>query len=64
MKNCLELTKNIKTEELTKSRIILEQRSNHLKEMKNRIRLKPVTSEQVGPEFDKLDELSQAIKKL
>ena len=69
LKNCLELMKNtdegkIRAEELTKRRMILEQRSDHLKEMKNRSRLEPVMSEQAKPEFDNIEQLSQAIRLL
>ena len=66
LKNCLELMKNtdegkMRAEELTKRRMILELRSDHLKEMKNRSRLEPVMSEQAKPEFDNIEQLSQTI---
>ena len=69
LKNCLELMKNtdegkMRAEELTKRRMILEQRSDHLKEMKNRSRLEPVISEQAKPEFDNIQQLSQTIRLL
>ena len=69
LKNCLELMKNIdegkmRAEELTKRRMILEQRSDHLKEMKNRSRLEPVMSEQAEPEFDNIEQLLQTIRLL
>ena len=69
LKNCLELMKNtdegkMRAEELTKRRMILEQRSDHLKEMKNRSRLEPVISEQAKPEFDNIEQLSQTIQLL
>ena len=69
LKNCLELMKNtdegkMRAEELTKRRMILEQRSDHLKEMKNRSRLEPVMSEQAKPEFDNIEQLSQIIRLL
>ena len=69
LKNCLELMKNtdegkMRAEELTKRRMILEQRSDHLKEMKNRSRLEPVMSEQAKPEFDNIEQLSQTIRLL
>ena len=69
LKNCLELIKNtdegkMRVEELTKRRMILEQRSDHLKEMKNRSRLEPVMSEQAKPEFDNIEQLSQTIRLL
>ena len=69
LKNCLEMMKNtgegkMRAEELTKRRMILEQRSDHLKEVKKRSRLEPVMSEQVEPEFDNIEQLSQAIKLL
>ena len=57
LKNCLELMKNIdegkmRAEELTKRRMILEHRSDRLKEMKKMSRLQPVMSEQAEPEFE------------
>ena len=69
LKNCLELMKNtdegkMRAEEFTKRRMILEQRSDHLKEMKNRSRLEPVISEQAKPEFDNIQQLSQTIQLL
>ena len=69
LKNCLELMKNtdegkMRAEELTKRKMILEQRSDHLKEMKNRSRLEPVMSEQAKPEFDNIEQLSQTIRLL
>ena len=69
LKNCLELMKNtdegkIRAEELTKRRMILEQRSDHLKEMKNRSRIEPVMSEQAKPEFDNIEQLLQTIRLL
>ena len=69
LKNCLELMKNtdegkMRAEEFTKRRMILEQRSDHLKEMKNRSRLEPVMSEQAKPEFDNIEQLSQTIRLL
>ena len=69
LKKCLELMKNtdegkMRAEELTKRRMILEQRSDHLKEMKNRSRLEPVMSEQAKPEFDNIEQLSQTIRLL
>ena len=69
LKNCLELMKNtdeekMRAEELTKRRIILEQQSDYLKEMKNRSRLEPVMSEQAKPEFDNIEQLSQTIRLL
>ena len=68
LKNCLELMNTdegkMRAEELTKRRMILEQRSDHLKEMKNRSRLEPVMSEQAKPEFDNIEQLSQTIRLL
>ena len=69
LKNCLELMKNtdegkMRAEELTKRRMILEQRSDHLKEMKKRSRLQPVTSEQAEPEFENIKQLCQAVSEL
>ena len=69
LKNCSELMKNtdegkMRAEELTKRRMILEQRSDHLKEMKKRSRLQPVTSEQAEPEFKNIEQLYDTINKL
>ena len=69
LKNCLKLMKNtdegkMRAEELTKRRMILEQRSDHLKEMKKRSILQPVTSEQAEPEFDNTEQLCETINKL
>ena len=69
LKNCLELmentaTRKVRSEELTKRRMILEQRSNHLKEMKQRSRLEPVMSEQAELEFDNIEQLCQAVNRL
>ena len=69
LKNCLELMKKtneekMRAEELTKRRMILEQRSDHLKEMKNRSRLEPVTSEQAEPQFKNIEQLFQAVNNL
>ena len=55
----------MRAEELTKKRMILEQRSDHLKEMKKRSRLEPVMSEQVEPaEFENIEQLCKAVNKL
>ena len=54
----------MRSEEHAKRRMILEQRSDHLKEMKQRSRLEPVISEQAEPEFDNIEELCQAVNKL
>ena len=54
----------MRSEEFTKRRTILEQRSGHLKEMTKQSRLKPVASEQAEPEFKNIEELCQSIKKL
>ena len=71
LKNCLELMKNtdegkMRAEELTKRRMILEQRSDHLKEMKKRSKLKPwpVMNEQKEVEFNNIEQLLQAVNKL
>ena len=69
LKNCLEVMKKtneekMRAEELTKRRMILEQRSDHLKEMKKRSRLEPVTSEQAEPEFENIEQLCQAVNNL
>ena len=54
----------MRAEELTKRRMILEQRSDHLKEMKKRSVLQPVTSEQAEPEFENIEQLCETINKL
>ena len=64
-----ELFKNtaerkMRSEELTKRWMILKQRSDHLKEMKQRSRLEPVMSEQAEAEFDNVEQLCQAVNKL
>ena len=69
LKNCLEAMKKtneekMRAEELTKRRMILEQRSNHLKEVKKRSRLKPVMSEQAEPQFENIEPLCRAVSKL
>ena len=69
LENCLELMKNtdegkMRAEELTKRRMILEERSDHLKEMKKRSILQPVTSEQAEPEFENIEQLCETINKL
>ena len=69
LKNCLELMKNtaarkMRSEEHTKRRMILEQRSDHLKEIKQRSRLEPVMSEQSEIQFDNIEQLCQAVNKL
>ena len=69
LKNCLELMRNtgegkMRAEELTKRRMILEQRSDHLKEMKKKSRLEPVASEQVQPQFENIEQLCEAVSKL
>ena len=71
LKNCLELMKNtdegkMRAEELTKRRMILEQRSDHLKEMKKTSKLKPwpVMSEQKEIEFKNIEQVLQAVNKL
>ena len=56
--------KKIRSEELTERRMILEQRSDHLKEMKQRSRLEPVMREQAELEFDNMEQLCQAVNKL
>ena len=54
----------MRSEELTKRRMILEQRSDHLKEMKQGSRLEPVMSEQAEIQFDNIEQLCQAVNKL
>ena len=64
MKNTRTAARKMRSEELTKRRVILEQRSDHLKEMKHRSRLEPVMSEQAELEFDNTEQLCQAVNKL
>ena len=64
MKNTRIAARKMRSEELTKRRVILEQRSDHLKEMKHRSRLEPVMSEQAELEFDNIEQLCQAVNKL
>ena len=69
LKNCLEIMKKtseekIRAEELTKRRIILEKRSDNLKEMKQKIKLEPVMSEQGEINFECVEHLCQAVSKL
>ena len=69
LKNCLELMKKtneekMRIEELIKRRMILEQQSDHLKEMKKRSRLEPVMSVQVQPQFENIETLCRAVNKL
>ena len=54
----------IRSEVLTMRRMILEQQSDHLKEMKQRSRLEPVMSEQAEIQFDNIEQLCQAVSKL
>ena len=54
----------MRSEELTKRRMILEQQSDYLKEIKHRSRLEPVMSEQAEPEFNNIEQLCQAINQL
>ena len=69
LRNCLELMKKtneekMRAEELTKRRMMLEQQSVHLKEMKKRSRLEPVMSELAEPEFENIEPLCEAVNKL
>ena len=69
MKNCLEVMKKtneekMRAEELTKRRMMLEQQSDLLKEMKKRSRLEPVMSELAKPEFENIEPLCRAVNKL
>ena len=69
LKNCLELMKKtvatkMRSEDHAKRRMILEQRSDDLKEMKQRSRLEPVMSEQAEIQFDNIEQLCQAVNKL
>ena len=69
LKNCSELMKNtdegkMRAEELTKRRMILEQQSDHLKEVKEGSILQPVMSEQAQPEFENIEQLCETINKL
>ena len=64
LKNCLELMKNtdegkMRAEEFTKRRMILEQRSDHLKEMKKRSTLQPVVSGLAETGFENIKQLCQ-----
>ena len=54
----------LRAEELTKRRMILEQRGDHLKEMKKKSRIEPVMSEQRELKFKNTEELCQAVNKL
>ena len=64
MKNTDE--RKMRAEELTKRRMILEQRRDHLKEMIKRSRLEPVNqiSKQAKSEFENIQQLSQTIRLL
>ena len=69
LKNCLEVMRKtsvetMRAEELTKRRMILEQRNDHLKEMKKRSRLEPVMREQAEPKFENVESLCRVVKKL
>ena len=69
LKNCLKLMKNtdkgkMRAKELTERRMILEQRSDHLKEMKKQSTLQPVASRLTEPEFEGIEQLCQAVNKL
>ena len=69
LKNCLEVMKKtseekIKIEELTKRRIILEKRSDHLREMKEKLKLQPVMSERGNIDFKHVEQLCQLVGKL
>lgn len=69
LKNCLELMKKtseekVRIEELTKRRIILEKRSDHLKEMKEKLKLQPVMTEQGDIDFKDVEQLCQLVNKL
>ena len=54
----------MRAEELTKRRMILEQRSDHLKEMKKKSKLQPVTSEQAESECENIEQLLKVLNKL
>ena len=54
----------MRADEFTKRRMILEQRSDHLKEMTKRSRLAPVMSEQVESQFEDIQPLCTAISRL
>jgi len=58
------IEKKMRAEKLTKRRMILEQRSDHLKEMKKRSRLEPVMNEQVEQKSKNFEQLCQAISNL
>ena len=55
---------NVNAKELTERRTVVEQRSNHLKEIKIGSKLEPVMNEQEKPNFDKIERLCQTVKKL
>ena len=54
----------MRAEELVKRRMILEQRSDHLRDIKKKSRLQPVMSEQAEPEFENIEQLCEAVNKL
>ena len=54
----------MRAEELTKRRMILEQRSDHLKEMKKRSTLQPVVNGLTEPELEDVELLCQAVNML
>ena len=69
LKNCLEMMKKtgeeqVRAEELTKRRIMLEKHRDCLKEMKQRSTIEPVMREQKEPEFKNIEQLCRAVKKL
>ena len=62
MKNTDE--RKMRAEELTKRRMILEQRGDHLKEMKKKSRPQPVTSEQAEPKCENIVQLLEVLNNL
>ena len=69
LKSCLKLAKKTSEEkmsakELTKRRVILEKRNDNLKEMKQKIKVEPVMSEQGDIKFEHVENLCQAISRL
>ena len=69
LKSCLKLAKKTSEEkmsakELTKRRVILEKRNDNLEEMKQKIKVEPVMSEQGDIKFEHVESLCQAISRL
>ena len=56
--------RKVGAEEFTKRRIILEQQSENLKEIRKRTKLEPVMSDQIKPVFENIEQLYQAVNGL